>query len=220
LRTENVSDESIFCTGNTVIDALLWVRDRVRGATASLPTGVLDAIEGRTLVLVTGHRRESFGQGFENICTAIRELADMFDDLVFVYPVHLNPRVVGPVTQRLGGHERILLIEPLAYEPFVWLMDKATVILTDSGGVQEEAPSLGKPVLVMRATTERPEGVEAGNARLVGTDPRVIVDSLVSLLVDADERARMGGVANPYGDGKAAQRIADIVISSLAEKGA
>ena len=211
LRDELVPDDDIFCTGNTVVDALLWVRERVQHQPPPLPPAVRVALDGRELVLVTGHRRESFGRGFENICCAIREVADRFDDVVFVYPVHLNPNVLGPTSRLLGNHERIVLIEPLAYEQFVWLMDRATVVLTDSGGVQEEAPSLGKPVLVMRETTERPEGVEAGNAVLVGTDRTRIVDRLAALLSDPDERARMTAIGNPYGDGRAAGRIADVL---------
>lgn len=143
------------------------------------------------------------------MCRAIRTVADRFESVHFVYPVHLNPQVQEPVHRILGNHSRIHLIEPLTYEPFVWLMNQATVILTDSGGVQEEAPSLGKPVLVMRETTERPEGIEAGNARLVGVDFDRIVDQLSLLLSDPDERSRMTSVNNPYGDGTAAVKIAD-----------
>ncbi len=212
LRDELVPNDDIFCTGNTVVDALLWVRERVRKQSPPIPSAVRTSLDGRDMVLVTGHRRENFGQGFENICRAIRDVADRFEDVVFVYPVHLNPNVRGPTSRLLGNHDRILLIEPLAYEPFVWLMDRATVVLTDSGGVQEEAPSLGKPVLVMRDTTERPEGVEAGNAMLVGTDRTRIAVTLARLLSDPTERSRMAAIANPYGDGLAAGRIADALV--------
>ncbi len=184
LLGEAISEDQVLLTGNTVIDALLWVRDRVAGRESVVQGDWVNAIGDSPMVLVTGHRRESFGEGFENICRAIRHVADAFPDVHFVYPVHLNPRVQDPVNRLLGGHSRIHLIPPMGYEPFVWLMNRATVILTDSGGVQEEAPSLGKPVLVMRETTERPEGVEAGNARLVGVDFDQIVQDLTELLSD------------------------------------
>lgn len=211
LLSEGVPPDAVFVTGNTVIDALLWVWERMRQTPPHLPDGLARAVDGRQIVLVSGHRRESFGEGFENICRAIREVAEAFSNLVFVYPVHLNPNVREPVNRILGGHERICLVEPLAYESFVWLMDRATIVLTDSGGVQEEAPSLGKPVLVMRDSTERPEGIAAGNARLVGTRRQQIVDGLAELLRDPAQRAAMATVSNPYGDGKAAVRIVDIL---------
>ena len=159
--------------------------------------------------MITGHRRESFGDGFENICRAILDVADARPDAAFVYPVHLNPNVRDPVFRILGDHPRVKLIEPLSYRPFVWLMDRATIVLTDSGGVQEEAPSLGKPVLVMRQTTERPEGIAAGNAKLVGTDRASIADNALRLLSDPVERQAMSRVRNPYGDGTAAKQIVD-----------
>ena len=211
LVSEGVAASTVFVTGNTVIDALLWVRERVREVCPKLPDRLAEAMNSRQMVLVTGHRRESFGKGFENICRAIREVADTFPDVVFVYPVHLNPNVREPVNRILGGHERIRLVEPLAYAPFVWLMDHATIVLTDSGGVQEEAPSLGKPVLVMRETTERPEGINAGNARLVGVQRERIVSELVQLLSHPEQRAAMSTVKNPYGDGKASVRIVEIL---------
>lgn len=212
LVKEGVASSSVFVTGNTVIDALLWVREQVRQLTdLQLPNGLATALDGRRMVLVTGHRRESFGKGFEDICRAILEVADTFPDVAFVYPVHLNPNVREPVNRVLGGHERIHLVEPLPYESFVWLMDRATIVLTDSGGVQEEAPSLGKPVLVMRETTERSEGIEAGNARLVGVQKQRIVKELMQLLQHPQQCAAMGEVRNPYGDGKASVRIADIL---------
>lgn len=215
LLKEGVSVDTVHLTGNTVIDALLWVRQRVRQNVPQLPSAVAD-LNGQPMVLVTGHRRESFGSGFENICHAIRTVADEMQNVRFVYPVHLNPNVREPVNRILANHERIHLIEPLTYEPFVWLMDQATVILTDSGGVQEEAPSLGKPVLVMRETTERPEGVAAGNAKLVGTDKETIVRELTLLISDAEARQAMAGVRNPYGDGTASRQIANIILKAVA----
>jgi UDP-N-acetylglucosamine 2-epimerase (non-hydrolysing) len=215
LAREGVPDNRIVETGNTVIDALLYVRARIREHPPAIDPGVLAAIDGRELVLVTGHRRESFGEGFENICLAIRDVAEAVPEATFVYPVHLNPNVREPVGRILRDHPRIVLTEPLPYAPFVWLMDRATVVLTDSGGVQEEAPSLGKPVLVMRETTERPEGIAAGNARLVGTGRRSIVDGLMTLLGSRDIRARMTSVANPYGDGHASRRIVDALIRAI-----
>jgi UDP-N-acetylglucosamine 2-epimerase (non-hydrolysing) len=209
LGREGVPTDRIFQTGNTVIDALLYVRDRLGTAPPALPPAVLAVLDGRSLVLVTGHRRESFGEGFESICRAVLDVAEAMPGVTFVYPVHMNPNVQAPVQRLLGSHPRIVLTEPLAYAPFVWLMDRATVVLTDSGGVQEEAPSLGKPVLVMRETTERPEGVAAGNAILVGVNRQSIADALTRVLRDPDARARMTAVANPYGDGHAARRIVD-----------
>lgn len=211
LLREGASESSVFVTGNTVIDALLWVRECVRAARPELPKGLSESLDGHQMILVTGHRRESFGEGFESICQAIQAVADAFPKVVFVYPVHLNPNVREPVNRILGGHPRIHLIEPLNYEPFVWLMDQATIVLTDSGGVQEEAPSLGKPVLVMRETTERLEGIATGNARLVGVRQERIVDELTKLLRNPQERASMTAVSNPYGDGLAARRIVDVL---------
>lgn len=215
LINEGIKEDSIFVTGNTVIDALLWIRTKMTENPMSLPVGLEDTLDGRKIVLVTSHRRESFGDGFENICKAIREVADYFEDVLFVYPVHLNPNVQEPVNRLLGGHQRIHLIEPLSYAPFVWLMNHATIVLTDSGGVQEEAPSLGKPVLVMRETTERPEGTESGNAILVGTKKRNIVTHLSNLLEHEEIIETMAKVSNPYGDGQAAKRIADILERKL-----
>ena len=210
LLKEGMDPATVHLTGNTVIDALLWVRNRVRENTPALPDKIAE-LNGQPMVLVTGHRRESFGDGFENICLAIRTVADEMHDVQFVYPMHLNPNVREPVNRILANHERIHLIEPLTYEPFVWLMDHATVILTDSGGVQEEAPSLGKPVLVMRDTTERPEGVQAGNAKLVGTDRVTIIKELTNLLANESARDAMANIQNPYGDGTTCQQIADII---------
>jgi UDP-N-acetylglucosamine 2-epimerase (non-hydrolysing) len=211
LLNEGVDPNTVFITGNTVIDTLLLTRDRVNQDIPDEVRSVESLINGNKMVLVTGHRRESHGQGFENICQAIRTTADEQVDTSFVYPVHLNPNVQEPVNRILGEHKRIHLIKPLSYEPFVWLMNRATVVLTDSGGVQEEAPSLGKPVLVMRETTERPEGIEAGNAKLVGVSVDKIVGELTRLLTDATAREEMARIENPYGDGTASQQIADIL---------
>lgn len=214
LLSEGVDPQTVFVTGNSVIDALIWVRDRVVKNVPQRAQEVAELIGDDPLVLITGHRRESFGDGFESMCKAIRTVADKHEDYQFVYPVHLNPKVQEPVNRLLGEHPRIHLIEPLSYEPFVWLMNRSTVVLTDSGGVQEEAPSLGKPVLVMRETTERPEGVEAGNAKLVGNSGDRIVEELSLLLSSEDERNRMASINNPYGDGTTCQKIADLLASS------
>jgi UDP-N-acetylglucosamine 2-epimerase (non-hydrolysing) len=166
-------------------------------------------------VLITGHRRESFGQGFENICQSVAELARRHPDLGLLYPVHLNPNVQEPVRRILGANARVALIPPVDYEDFIWLMDRCHFVLSDSGGVQEEAPSLGKPVLVMRETTERPEGVDAGTCRLVGTDPARILAEAAILLNNPAEYAQRARLQNPYGDGQASQRIREILEKSL-----
>ena len=212
LLRENIPAQGIYVTGNTVIDALLWVRDRfssddslAQQLAASYP--FLDA--DKKLILVTGHRRESFGGGFERICTALADIARQHPDVQIVYPVHLNPNVTEPVNRILHGIDNIVLIDPQDYLPFVYLMDKAYLILTDSGGVQEEAPSLGTPVLVMRETTERPEAVDAKTVRLVGTDTAKIVEEVTRLLTDEDEYDSMSRAHNPYGDGHACHHILD-----------
>ncbi|MGU9868003.1 MULTISPECIES: non-hydrolyzing UDP-N-acetylglucosamine 2-epimerase [Kluyvera] len=210
LLRENLSAKRIFVTGNTVIDALFWVRDRVmhdRALNADLSQRYPFLCEGKKMILVTGHRRESFGQGFEKICHALAEIAANNPDVQIVYPVHLNPNVSEPVNRILGHIDNVILIEPQEYLPFVWLMNHAWLILTDSGGIQEEAPSLGKPVLVMRETTERPEAIDAGTVRLVGTDSQRIVDEVTRLLRDEEEYQRMSRAHNPYGDGRACERI-------------
>lgn len=210
LLRENLPDSRIFVTGNTVIDALLWVRDRVldnAGLNARLAAGYPFLDAGKKLVLVTGHRRESFGGGFERICSALAQIARQHPQVQIVYPVHLNPNVSEPVTRILSGIENIVLIEPQEYLPFVWLMNRAWLILTDSGGIQEEAPSLGKPVLVMRDTTERPEAVDAGTVKLVGTDVNKIVAEVSRLLNDEAAWQAMSHAHNPYGDGQACGRI-------------
>ena len=213
LLAEGCPSESIHVTGNTVIDALLNVSKRIRvDATLSHQLRERFAFlqEGKRLILVTGHRRENFGQGFEDICKALREIAER-DDVEIVYPVHLNPNVQEPVRRILGDCPRIHLIEPLDYMPFVYLMNRAHILLTDSGGIQEEAPSLGKPVLVMRDTTERPEAVAAGTVKLVGTDPARIVSETTRLLDDQQEYQRMSHTHNPYGDGLASSRICKVI---------
>jgi len=210
LLREGVPADRVLVTGNTVIDALCIAVDKVRQrppVVPGLPEELTNGKSNQAVVLITGHRRESFGQGFENICRAIDKLAKDFPETAFVYPVHLNPNVREPVFRLLGGRENVYLIEPLSYLPFVAMMDRAKVILTDSGGVQEEAPSLGKPVLVMRDTTERPEGVEAGTAKLVGTDTDRIVQGVSTLLTDRQEYEAMARASNPYGDGQACARI-------------
>jgi UDP-N-acetylglucosamine 2-epimerase (non-hydrolysing) len=208
---EGISPGSIFVTGNTVIDALFQMRERVLEQIPPLPDGLVARMDGHQIVLVTGHRRESFGPGFEDLCCAIRQVADSFPDVLFVYPVHMNPNVREPVMRILGKHPGICLIQPVDYAAFVWLMERSMIVLTDSGGVQEEAPSLGKPVLVMRETTERPEGIQAGNARLVGVNQKRIFEELSLLLSNPIEREKMACIRNSYGDGRAAKRIVDIL---------
>lgn len=212
LHNEGIPAERIIVTGNTVIDALLNVvrrldEDQALYAKAAEPTAFLGS--ERKVILVTGHRRESFGGGFERICQALMEVAQQHPQIDIVYPVHLNPNVREPVNRLLSGIDNIHLIEPLDYLPFVHLMSRAHIILTDSGGIQEEAPSLGKPVLVMRDTTERPEAVEAGTVKLVGTDVANMVRELNRLLLDSDAYRAMSFAHNPYGDGQACQRILD-----------
>ena len=211
LIREGVDPKTVAVTGNTVIDSLYLTRDRVTANTPEDAKPIETLLGDKRTVLVTGHRRESHGQGFENICLAIRKVADAHEDIQFIYPVHLNPNVQGPVNRLLGEHPRIHLIAPLSYDPFVWLMNRSEIVLTDSGGVQEEAPSFGKPVLVMRDTTERPEGVAAGNAKLVGTDPAKIESELNELLTNPEAYRAMASVANPYGDGTASKKIADLL---------
>ena len=220
LLQEHVDEAKIVVTGNTVIDALQMVVERLKND-EQLAGEVKDKVlnmgydvnrlgEDRRLVLITGHRRENFGEGFLNICHAIKNLSAAYPNVDFVYPMHLNPNVRKPVLDILGeGADNVFLIEPLDYLPFVYMMQHSTLILTDSGGVQEEAPGLGKPVLVMRDTTERPEAVEAGTVLLVGTNREKIEQGVSMLLDDADCYRRMSEAVNPYGDGKACERIAE-----------
>lgn len=211
LLDEGTAADKIFLTGNTVIDALLWVRDLNRRRPPELPAGLEEVSERQRMILVTGHRRESFGSRFEQMCWGLRDVAEAHPDAALVYPVHLNPRVQAPVKKILGGVDGIRLLAPQGYRQFVWLMDRCHFVLTDSGGVQEEAPALGKPVLVMRETTERPEGVATGNARLVGCDRGAIAAEAGRLLTDEEAYRAMATARNPYGDGRAAERIARIL---------
>lgn len=215
LLHEHIAADKITITGNTVIDALQWVVNKIdqsvelqqRIETALQQAGLDTGVLNKRYVLVTGHRRENFGAGFENICKALGELAAANPDTHFIYPVHLNPNVQEPVRRLLGNSGNVHLIQPLGYEPFVYLMQNAHLVLTDSGGVQEEAPGLGKPVLVMRDTTERPEAVDAGTVRLVGTEADVIISAVQELLDDSRQYDAMSKAHNPYGDGQASQRI-------------
>lgn len=214
LLKEGILESDIAVTGNTVIDSLFWVReklqqDRILSEALDSQFDYLDL--NKKLILVTGHRRESFGSGFERICEALRQIAGMHPEAQILYPVHLNPNVQEPVNRLLKGLSNVFLIEPQEYLPFCYLMTRASLILTDSGGIQEEAPSLGKPVLVMRETTERPEAVEAGTVRLVGTNIDSIVSQMSLLLTDSAEYNRMSKAHNPYGDGLACGRIIDIL---------
>ncbi len=214
LLKEGVPEKDIYVTGNTVIDALLMAKEKVKAnppAIEGFPNDLMASDE--RMVLVTGHRRENFGDGFENICTAIRNLAERFPETHFVYPVHLNPNVREPVGRILGQHcgRNVHLIEPQSYLPFVALMDRSYLILTDSGGVQEEAPALGKPVLVMRDTTERPEAVAAGSVKIVGTGYDSICTNVHELMTNERAYRKMSHAVNPYGDGKSSARIIEIL---------
>lgn len=228
LLDEGIADERIIVTGNTVIDALYWVVDKIKRdalltselertlASAGYEVGRL--VNGRKLVLITGHRRENFGDGFVQICNAIKELAGEYRDVDFVYPMHLNPNVRKPIHEVFGSDlsalGNLFFIEPLEYLSFVYLMERSTLVLTDSGGIQEEAPGLGKPVLVMRDTTERPEALEAGTVKLVGTDYKAIVNEVSELLDNVAVYNAMSKAVNPYGDGKACIRIVEKLIEN------
>lgn len=216
LLREGVAEETIHVTGNTVVDTLLSVADKLKSDTrirSQLEQKFSFLNRDKRLILVTGHRRENFGDGFENICYALATIAECRDDVEIIYPVHLNPKVQVPVQRILGGdrHSNIHLIEPVDYLPFVYLMNRSYLIITDSGGVQEEAPTLGKPVLVMRETTERPEAIEAGTVKLVGTDREKIVRETLRILSDEQAYQAMSMEHNPYGDGKAVERIVGIL---------
>ena len=229
LLHESIDDSKIVVTGNTVIDALYWVVEKIKNdqtLAATLNKTLHDAgydtdrlHQGRRLILITGHRRENFGQGFINICTAIRDQASQFPNDDFVYPMHLNPNVRKPIREVFGDdmklQDNVFFIEPLEYLSFVFLMEKSHLILTDSGGIQEEAPGLGKPVLVMRETTERPEAVTAGTVKLVGTSYDAIFQATSELLTDPAAYHRMSHAVNPYGDGKACERIIETLIEKL-----
>ncbi len=209
LLRENVPDGQILVTGNTVIDSLMWASEKLKNYSDPeieyLRNEVIDP--GKKIILVTGHRRENFGEGFLQICQALKQIAQAHPEVQIIYPVHLNPNVRKPVFDLLGDVDNISLIEPLSYPAFVWLMNRSFMIITDSGGIQEEAPSLGKPVLVMRETTERPEAVEAGTVKLVGTDVEKIVAYTEQILSEGPLYHQMKKAHNPYGDGRAAQRI-------------
>lgn len=214
LINEGISEKAVHITGNTVIDALREVVGLIRSDVhlrESLDERFNFLNPAKRLILVTGHRRENFGEGFENICNALAEIVKI-KDVEIVYPVHLNPNVQEPVRRILSGSSGVHLIDPLDYLPFVYLMNRADIVITDSGGIQEEAPSLGKPVLVMRDMTERPEAVQAGTVKLVGTDPKRIISETKLLLEDTANYQRMARAHNPYGDGLAAQRIAHILL--------
>ena len=225
LLREAVAEESITVTGNTVIDALYWVVDKIKNdATLNAELGcvlkgagydVNRLADGKKLVLITGHRRENFGDGFTNMCTAIKDLTQKYPDVDFVYPMHLNPNVRKPIHEVFGEDlsnlGNMFFIEPLEYLSFVYLMEKSTIVLTDSGGIQEEAPGLGKPVLVMRDTTERPEALDAGTVKLVGTNYDKIVNEVSTLIDDAEAYAKMSQAVNPYGDGLGCERITTVL---------
>ena len=226
LIKESVDDRNIIITGNTVIDALYWVVDKIKN-NKELDNELEDILSkagydvnrlnnGKKLVLITGHRRENFGDGFINMCTAIKDLTVKYPDLDFVYPMHLNPNVRKPIhevfVENLSGLKNMFFIEPLEYLSFVYLMEKSSIVLTDSGGIQEEAPGLGKPVLVMRDTTERPEALDAGTVKLVGTDYNKIVNEVSSLIDDKAAYEKMSKAVNPYGDGLACGRIVNALL--------
>lgn len=226
LLAENNETKNIFITGNTVIDALFLTLEKLTeneklNKLSKKVNHVKDLVEDinknekKRIILVTGHRRENFGSGFENICYSLKEIAEKNPDTQIIYPMHLNPNVREPVNRIVGEIKNIMLIEPLDYEPFVYLMSKSYIILTDSGGVQEEAPSLGKPVLVMRDTTERPEAVDAGTVKLVGTDKNLIISSVQELLDNKEKYEKMSLAHNPYGDGFASKRIIDVLLAMV-----
>lgn len=217
LINEGIAEEKIFVTGNTVIDALLMARDKIIDNPPAIEGIDNEIIRNKRFVLITGHRRENFGDGFENICTAIKDLGNSFRDVHFIYPVHLNPNVQEPVNRILGEsiNNNIHLIKPVSYLPFVYLMSKCELLLTDSGGIQEEGPSLNKPVLVMREVTERPEGVETGVVRLVGNNSNDIVRWTSTLLTDSTIYNDMASGRNPYGEGKASEAIYNLIDSNF-----
>lgn len=230
LMKENIDGKNIVVTGNTVIDALNMVLDKINNdkkLTQSIRLQLQEAgydpsrlDEGKKMVLITGHRRENFGNGFKNICLALKDLAEKYPDVDFVYPMHLNPNVRRPISEIFAGvnHSNMFFIEPLDYLPFVYIMQLSYLIITDSGGIQEEAPSLGKPVVVMREVTERPEALEAGTIRLVGTDRRLIVDQVSNYIDDREYYNKHEKISNPYGDGHACARIADFIITNIKNK--
>ncbi|WP_375239816.1 non-hydrolyzing UDP-N-acetylglucosamine 2-epimerase, partial [Aurantibacter sp.] len=209
----NISEDSILVTGNTVIDALIKSVEKVNENPSQLIQDLSKKIGNQEVVLVTGHRRENHGGGFERICKALKRIAKDDKNRFIIYPVHLNPKVQEPVNRILSGVENIILIDPLPYEDFIWLMNRSKIIITDSGGVQEEAPSLGKPVLVVRDTTERPEAVDAGTVLLVGTDEDLIFNKSLKLLYNKEIFDKMSKLHNPYGDGTACKKIVKFIRS-------
>jgi UDP-N-acetylglucosamine 2-epimerase (non-hydrolysing) len=211
LIKENISEDSILVTGNTVIDALLKSVEKVNENPSQLIQDLSKEIGNQEVILVTGHRRENHGVGFERICIALKRIATDDINRLIIYPVHLNPKIQEPVNRILSGVNNVILIDPLAYQDFIWLMNRSKIIITDSGGVQEEAPSLGKPVLVMRDTTERPEAVEAGTILLVGTNEDLIVSKALDLLNNNENFIKMSKLHNPYGDGLASKRIVEFI---------
>ncbi len=222
LRNEGILDQEIVVTGNTVIDSLMWVVKEIENSSEKkhkiinfFNSTLSFNWEDTKFILITGHRRENFGSGFLNICEAIKELSDKYPDIHFIYPVHLNPNVKGPVNELLSNLNNVHLINPLEYEQFIFLLSKCLMILTDSGGIQEEAPSLGKPVLVMRDVTERPEAVEAGTVVLVGAKKSKIIDSISMLIDDKSLFKKMSKAHNPYGDGTACDKISDFLRTKL-----
>jgi UDP-N-acetylglucosamine 2-epimerase (non-hydrolysing) len=224
LLKEEISEENIVITGNTVIDALFWVLNKIKN-NSQLEKDIINElnnngykISNRKFILITGHRRENFGNGFFNICNAVKELAQKYKNFDFVYPVHLNPNVRKPVKEILSNIDNVFLIEPLEYMPFIYLLSKSYLVLTDSGGIQEEAPSLGKPVLVMRDTTERPEAVEAGTVILVGTNKENIVSNVSKLIENETLYKKMSYAHNPYGDGNASKKIINFLINKLKDE--
>lgn len=217
LLKDGIKESDIFVTGNTVIDSLLYAKNKLKkkhGIIQQIPREIKN-LDSNNIILITGHRRENFGEGFRNICEAIGFLAKKFPHLHFVYPVHLNPNVRQPVHKLLSSYDNIHLISPLDYLPFVFLMARAKIILTDSGGIQEEAPSFGKPVLVMRENTERPEAVDAGTVKIVGTKKKTIIEETEKLIMDKNEYLKMVRAINPYGDGFAAKRIKNILLQNV-----
>ena len=211
LEKENINHKNILVTGNTVIDALLYSIKVVKRKPSKLVKDFSNKILGKKIILVTGHRRENHGEGFINICNALKRIALSDKDIMIVYPVHLNPKVQEPVNRILSDIKNVLLIDPLNYQDFVWMMEHSKIILTDSGGIQEEAPSLGKPVLVMRNNTERPEAVKTGTVILVGTDENLIYNTSKDLLSNKNKYIKMSKLHNPYGDGNACKKIVDYI---------
>lgn len=216
LVNEMIEENNILVTGNTVIDALEYSVKKIKNIDSKSVKYLKSKISNKEkIILVTGHRRENHGQGFENICLALKSIASSRSDIKIIYPVHLNPKVQEPVNRILKSIKNIILIEPLSYPEFIWLMNISKIIITDSGGVQEEAPSLGKPVLVMRETTERPEAVDVGTVKLVGTDIKKIIKETLSLLDDEEKYKQMSMLHNPYGDGKSCKRIVEFIENKI-----